>query len=199
VALACWLLVALCAVPYVQLPPKLLVLAAPAAALLVADQLAVSGRRTAFAVLGTTILAGAALGVAILRADSALGDLGRRAAAELIAPRVAAGQRVWFVGHWGFQWYAENAGGIPATITAPYPGPGDHLVVSLGSDRSDDVLQAIATRNPALTRVGELQDAVPGGRIMNKRLGAGFYSNRSGYWPWVWGDGPIDVFLSFDL
>lgn len=199
VAFGMWLLIALCAVPYVNLPAKLLVASAPAAALLVARELAGQRRRTAWIVLGTTLGLGAGLGVAILRADAALGDLGRRAAAELIAPRVAAGQRVWFVGHWGFQWYAENAGAQHATLTAPYPVPGDLLVVSLGSARSDAVLDAIASRNPAMRQVGLLQDIRPGGRVMNKKLGVGFYSNVSGYLPWSWGESPVDVFLSFDL
>jgi hypothetical protein len=198
-ALGCWLLVALCAVPYFNLPAKLLCVSAPAAALLLSGELARRGRRTAIVVLGVTVVMGAGLGVAILRADAALGELGRRAAAEMIAPRVAAGQRVWFVGHWGFQWYAENAGARPATLTPPYPAPGDHLVVSLVSARSDAVIEAIESRNPTMTRVGVLQDVTPGGRILNKRLGAGFYSNISGYWPWVWSDAPIDVILAFDL
>jgi hypothetical protein len=139
------------------------------------------------------------LGVAILRADARLGELGRRAAAELVAPRVAAGQRVWFQGHWGFQWYAEEAGAQAATLVAPFPEPGDFLVVSAASIRSERVLEAITTRNPAMRLVGVLQDTSPGGRIMNKKLGAGFYSNMSGYLPWSWGDGPIDAFLSFEL
>jgi hypothetical protein len=37
-----------------------------------------------------------------------------------------------------------------------------------------------------------LEDAAPGGRIMSRELGAGFYSNYFGLLPWVWGDGPSD-------
>ena len=198
-ALGLWLLIALCAVPYINLPAKLLVVSAPAAAILVARELAQQRRATAWVVLGATLGLGVGLGVAVLRADAAFGDMGRRAASEVIAPRVAAGQRVWIVGHWGFQWYAENAGARHATLTSPYPEPGDFLVVSLGSAPSEPLLQGIARRLPGMRQVDRIQDTRPGGRIMNKRLGAGFYSNASGFLPWVWGDSPIDVILSFEL
>ncbi len=83
-----------------------------------------------------TTVAGCALGFAILRADAAFADVGRRAAAELIAPRIAAGERVWFLGRWGFQWYAERAGARPVTLTAPFPARGDEVVVATASARS---------------------------------------------------------------
>lgn len=199
VALGLWLLIALCAVPYAHLPAKLLVASAPAAALLVARELASRGGKARWLVLGATLALGVCLGVAILRADAAAGDLERRAVKEMIAPRITAGQRVWIVGHWGFQWYAENAGARHATLTPPYPEPGDLLVVSLGSARSEKVLDMLAIRFPRMVQVGELLDSRPGGRLMNKRLGAGFYSNLSGYLPWAWGDSPIDVVLAFTL
>jgi len=198
-ALGLWLLLPLAALPYVHLPPKLLVVCAPAAALLVARELARTEGRMAWLVLSGTVAAGAALGVAIVRADAAMAEVGRRAAAELIAPRVAAGQRVWFIGHWGFQWYAEEAGGRHATITPPHPEPGDHLVVSAATARAEDALDMMRQLFPGMVPVEQVTDETPGGRIMNKRLNAGFYSNVSGYWPWVWGDGPVDVVVGFDL
>lgn len=199
VALALWLLVPLCSLPYVHLPPKYLLVSAPAAALLVARELAGRAPTLRWIVVGGTATLGVALGVAILRADAALGEVGRGAVRELVAPRVAAGQRVWFVGHWGFQWYAERAGGRHATLTPPHPAPGDRLVVSLASARSDHVLQMLGGMFPRMSRVAELQDSRPGGRVMSKTLGAGFYSNVAGYLPWAWGDGPIDVVFAFDL
>ena len=74
--------------------------------------------------VGLVAVLGVVLGVALLRADAALAGAGRRAGPTLIAPRVAAGERVWFVGHWGFQWYAERAGARIVTTTPPYPAPG---------------------------------------------------------------------------
>ena len=199
VALFCWVLIPLSAVPYVHLPPKYLIVSAPAMALLVTRQLASRGGKTGWLILAATVVVGMGLGVAILRADAVFADVGRRAASELIAPRIAAGQRVWFVGRWGFQWYAEKAGARPVTLTPPYPEPGDVIVASAASARSDEILDMIARRFARLIPVAHLEDTTPGGRIMNKRLGVGFYSNVSGYWPWMWGDSMIDAFSVWQI
>jgi hypothetical protein len=45
---------------------------------------------------------------------------------------------------------------------------------------------------PHRTRLASLVDRTPGGRIMCDELGAGFFANGSGYFPWVWGDVPLD-------
>ncbi len=198
-ALGLWLLIGLAAAPYVNLPPKFLVVSAPAAAILVAREMELHSGKVPWIILGTAVALGLGLGLAILRADAAFADVGRRAAAELIVPRVSAGQRVWFVGRWGFQWYAEKAGARPATLTPPFPSSGDAVAVSVASARSEEVLSMIGSRCAQLTQVAYLEDASPGGRLMNKRLGAGFYSNASGYLPWVWGDSIIDAIVVWQI
>jgi hypothetical protein len=145
-------------------------------------------------VLVVTCVLGVALGVAILRADAAFAGLGRRAAAELIAPQVAAGHRVWFAGHWGFQWYAEKAGGRILTLTPPFPLPGDLLVISTRSEPGGAILDMLANRYPRATHLGRIEDASPGGRLMSAEAGAGFFSNAWGYLPWGWGKEPLDTF-----
>ncbi|MCK9419646.1 MAG: hypothetical protein M0R70_09735 [Nitrospirae bacterium] len=193
-ALGLWLLIALPAVFYANLPPKYMVVSAPAAALLIARELSSRKGKESWLILGVTVVLGICLGVAILRADATFANLGRQAAAELIAPNVAAGKRVWFVGHWGYQWYAENAGARPATLTPPYPSPGDLIVVSIASALSIRVLEEINDQFPNMTQIARIEDSRLGGRLMNKRIGAGFYSNISGYWPWVWSDSLVDQY-----
>ncbi len=199
VALGLWLLIALPAMFYANLPPKYLVASAPAAALLIARELASRKGLGSWLVFSITIILGTCLGIAILRADATFSNLGRRAAAELVAPNVAAGKRVWFVGHWGFQWYAENAGARHATITPPYPSPGDLMVVSIASAVSVRVLELMDSQFPNMVLVASIEDSRPGGRLMNKRLGAGFYSNISGYWPWVWSDSVVDQYTLWQI
>jgi hypothetical protein len=53
--------------------------------------------------------------------------LGARAAARAIAD--AGGGRVWYVGHWGFQYYAEQAGMTPIVPEESVLRPGDWLVM----------------------------------------------------------------------
>lgn len=184
--LGAWLLTPLVAVPYLHLPSKYLLAAAPAVGLAVARRLAALPRRRARIVLVSTVAYGAVLGLLIVRADARFAGLGRRAAAELVAPRVAAGKNVWFNGHWGFQWYAERAGARPLTQTPPHPRWGDVVIASLHAE--DELMGAM----PNKRLVASLVDAHPGGRVMSRALGAGFFSNGWGYLPWWWGDGAVD-------
>jgi hypothetical protein len=191
VALGLWLLIALVATPYFQVPSKFLLASAPGAALLVAREASKQQRRAPL-VLGLTCALGLGLGVAILRADAAFAGLGRSAAAALVAPQVASGRTVWFTGHWGFQWYAEKAGGRIVTLTPPYPAPGDLVVMSRNSEAGYNINMMIV-RNFRLRHIGQIEDREPGGRLMAN--GAGFYSNGWGYLPWAWGTGVLDAFM----
>jgi hypothetical protein len=103
---------------------------------------------------------------------------------------------VWFAGHWGFQWYAERAGGRPVALTPPHPVAGDLLVVSRNSEPGGNVLAMLARRYPRRTHLARVEDRAPGGRVMSKGTGAGFFSQGWGYLPWAWGD---DVLDEFDL
>lgn len=176
--LCAWLLLPLPVVAYMHLAPKYLVPCAPAVALLVARALEAAGSRRARAVRLATAASGTALALLIVAADARAAGLGRRAAAELIAPRARGGQRVWFAGHWGFHWYAERAGAFPLSARTR-PGPGDAVV---GAPHLPGA--HFAARLPRKRLVGLLRDAAPGGRVMG--AGAGFYSNAWGYLPWAW-------------
>jgi hypothetical protein len=188
-ALGLWLFLPLASLPYSHLPAKFHLAAAPAAAILVARQLATTAFWRARLVFRLTAVLGTLLGVAILRADAAFAGLGRKAATELIEPHVKAGSSVWYTGHWGFQWYAEQAGARPVTITPPYPKPGDLIVTSRNSAKGMRVGKLLVEAYQLLP-VARVEEANPGGRIMTE--GAGFYSNPRGYLPWTWGDQPLD-------
>ncbi len=192
-ALGLWLLISLPVALYLHMPSKYLLAAAPAAAILVARRASQASRRFALAALGATVAAGVLLGVLIVRADTAFAGLGRRAAAELIAPNVAAGRNVWFAGHWGFQWYAEKAGARCLTITPPRPLAGDLAVSSLRS--FGHAIHLFPDRKLLAT----IEGSEPGGRIMSMNLGSGFFSNYWGYLPWAWGDEVLDRFDLWEL
>jgi hypothetical protein len=171
---------------YQHLPSKYLLIAAPAAAILVARLVCRAVPAVAWRVLVAAVPAGAILGLLIVNADAAFADLGRRAARELIATQTAQGYTVWFAGHWGFQWYAEQAGAKALTQHGPGPRPGD-LIVS-----SQNALGGIVEMFQPRALIRSIADDRPGGRIMSKQAGAGFYSNAWGYLPWVWSDAVLD-------
>lgn len=171
---------------YQHLPSKYLLIVAPVAAILVARLIARAAPAVAWRTVMVTVPAGALLGLLIVNADAAFADLGRRAARELIAAQTAKGRTVWFAGHWGFQWYAERAGAKVLTQHGPGPRPGD-LIVS-----SQNALGGIVEMFQPRALISVIAEDRPGGRIMNRQAGAGFYSNAWGYLPWVWSDAVLD-------
>jgi hypothetical protein len=184
-----WMLISLPVLAYIQMATKYLVPSAPAVALLVA----MAAREVAWGRRAVSIgaAAGTAASLLILQADARYADLGRRAAAELIAPHVAAGQRVWFIGHWGLQWYAERAGGYIFTRTPPYPHAGDLMVI--GHNMHGRRMRKFVPDRELVTSIAERR---PGARVMS--AGAGFWSNAWGYLPWAWA-GEDDLVEQLDL
>jgi hypothetical protein len=177
--LGLWVLLPLPAVFYAHLPIKYMLGVLPAIVLILIMNLAGLSKRSQFAVYGAVILGCSVYSCVLLRADADFAEYGRRAAAELIAPHVARGEKVWYGGQWGFYWYAQQAG---ATISIPDgagPKPGDLLAVGLmeGGDFTRD-------RFPHRELVASRSYDSPHGRTMG--YGAGLYSNILGYLPWVW-------------
>jgi hypothetical protein len=186
-ALGAWLLAAVPVLVYAHFPSKYLLASAPAAAILVARRSDAFGLARVRGIVAAVACSGVLLGVAILRADAKFGGLSRAAARELIAPATASGERVWYLGRWGFQWYAEEAGARALHPTSR-PAPGDLIVSSENSKPGP--LASFVRRFP---EVGRMEERRPGGRIMSHLAGAGFYSNSWGYLPWAWGEEPVDV------
>src|SRR5258708_26474490 len=104
---------------------KYLVPCAPAGALLIADIL--PAFRWRMSALCGIVAAGAIFGSVVLHADAQFAEMGRQAAARLIAPRVATGHRVWISSQWGLYWYAQKAG-AQVLRSDDVPAPGDYLV-----------------------------------------------------------------------
>jgi hypothetical protein len=177
--LSLWLLIPLPAIMYVNLPIKYFVGVLPAIVLIIIRVLSSIPRRRELSSYGVLVFLCAAYSCVILRADADFAEYGRRAAAELIAPHVAAGEKVWYGGQWGFYWYAHEAGARVSKPGEPGPNPGELLAVGLLE--SGDV-----TRNRFPNR--ELLDsrhyAAPHGRTMGYY--GGLYSNRFGRALWVW-------------
>lgn len=184
-----WLWLAAPVVIYFHLPSKYLLPSVPAAMILMVRLLPHSSRTTARWLLPSMVAASALLGLLILIGVRDLAEIQRRAVTDLIVPHLSRGERVWFSGHWGFQWYAELAGAKPVTLEPPLPEHGDIIVVSW--------IDVLRFPNQWSART-VIQDMVyPGngvGRVMDSKAGAGFFSNLWGYMPWVWGSGDTSHF-----
>ena len=187
-ALWLWLLLAVPVVFYIQLPSKYLLPSVPAAAILIV-RLIPETRRATVRWMIPIVAAEVILGVLILLGVRDLARTQRQAIETLVRPHVSAGERVWFSGHWGFQWYAEDAGAAPVTRRPPLPQPGDIIIVS---DVDYPLFAKQWTDRTVLDRVPYTGNAI--GRIMDFSAGAGFFSNGFGYLPWAPGAGQASTF-----
>jgi hypothetical protein len=192
VVLVGWALISAPILIYVHMSAKYFVPSAPAIALLVALAAREVPERWARVVLCAGVVGGLVFGLLIVSADARYADLGRRAAAELIAPRVAQGQQVWFAGHWGFQWYAEQAGARVLADDPPHPQPGDAIVSGTRMHGA-----YLVRRFPTRRLITSIAERRPGGRVMSN--GAGFWSNSWGYLPWARGNDLVEQFDLWEL
>jgi len=177
--LGLWLLIPLSTAIYHHLPLKYMVPVLPAIVLILLRAIPTEPWRRAQLVYGMIVLLCSGYSLLLLRADLDFADYARRAAAELIAPRVAAGEKVWYAGEWGFYWYAEKAGATVANPDLVGPRPGELLAVGLMED-GDVILKHFPERELVDSRSYDS----PHGRTMG--YGAGLYSNRFGLLPWRW-------------
>jgi Dolichyl-phosphate-mannose-protein mannosyltransferase len=185
--LSLWVLMPLPAVIYLHLPLKYMLAVSPAIILLLIRTLASVSQTRALLVYGAVILGCAGYSLLLLEADADFAESGRKAASELIAPRIAAGEKVWFSGQWGFYWYAEEAGAKITRPDEPGPYPGELLVVGL-MEGGNTALK----RFPNRELVGSKGYDTPHGRTMG--YGAGLYSNAYGILPWRWNPSALNVY-----
>jgi hypothetical protein len=178
--LSLWILFPLPAVVYIHLPMKYMIGVMPAIILILLRNLWELGQPRALMISRALVLVCAALSWLYLGADRDFAEYGRRAAAELIAPRLAAGEKVWYgSGQWGFNWYAHESGAQVSKPGEPGPRSGELLVVGLVEGGS-----ATLQRFPNRELVDALRYNSPHGRTMGH--GAAFYSNSCGDAPWIW-------------
>ncbi len=197
-ALWIWLFLAAPVVIYLHLPSKYLVPSVPAVAILIVQAMAQrdpARNRVARWLAPAIAVTGAVLGILILLGIRDLAESQRRAADELVFPLIQRGERVWYTGHWGFHWYAEQAGASAFTVSSLSDiHPGDVIVISeidgssiLRSNVAHEVLQTISYPSGAP------------GRVMNFAARAGFFSNSYGYLPWVPGKGELTRFQVWQI
>jgi 4-amino-4-deoxy-L-arabinose transferase-like glycosyltransferase len=186
-ALYAWLWIAFPVVLYVHMPSKYLLPSLPAAAILTVRIVAVKGRVKQYWI-GSTVAAGFFIGFLILYADARDGDTVRAVVREQIASRVAKGERVWSIGHWGYQWYAEREG-AQTVARNRLPAPNEVIVVN------EDANCVLVEQLPNRERLVAYTVRSYGPQVMNSRLGAGFYSNGYGILPLAWGASDIHIDL----
>lgn len=130
----------------------------------------------------------------------AAGDYGFAQAAKSAAATIAEAypeqddprRRLYFEGHWGFQYYMEAAGYEPLDLAAPTIKPGDWLAIPTNNTNLIYFNEAEPVR--------EVSVAMPW-RVatINVRLRAGFYSHFYGPLPYVPARVPPERYTVFEI
>ena len=190
--LVVWMCAGLVALSYVYMSAKYLLPGVPAAALLIV----LHGGRARQArfplVIALLIAAGWVAGAAIIVGDTTLANSQRLAVEERIAPAVRGGRMVWAGGQWAFLEYAQRAGAKALGNTPPLPQAGDVVVISR-LDYYGRFEELPFQRELVSTKI----DRRCGVFVLNRRLAAGFYSNRFGFLPFAVGCGEVNRYDTY--
>jgi len=163
----------------------------PAAGILLArrvDTLRLASMRWRPAILAVLLAAAGAVSLWLTWADTELANSGRTAATLIEQRTRNQPGAVWFMGHWGFQYYMESFGARAVVIDDPPHRPGDYLAVvengSLFEVRPEFVASCEVIQVPMTLGITTTQS----------KLGAGFYSADAGPLPFAIGPVPPERF-----
>ncbi|MEY4949573.1 MAG: hypothetical protein RL698_1784 [Pseudomonadota bacterium] len=119
--------------------------------------------------LAPALVLAAGLSLAVAAADHRLAEAGRAGARAAVER--AAGRKLWFEGHWGLQWYLEQAGAEAIDFAKSPIRPGDRIAVPSYNTNLRPLPEAV-------TRLLEVVALAPPARLttIHEAVGAGFYA-----------------------
>jgi len=133
-----------------------------------------------------------ALSLYVALADFQLAGLGKTAAESLHEKLGPLFKSVYFEGHWGFQYYLQQLGGIPLDKSNMHLSPTDAVILPLGNSN----IFPLSQRDAALWNELDLQYPARVA-IMSGPAGAGFYSDGWGPAPYLIGPPPVERYLIY--
>ncbi len=168
----------------------------PAAGILLArrvDALQATSIRWRPAMLAVPLAVAGAVSLWLTWADTELANSARTAAALIEANTRNHPGEVWFLGHWGFQYYMESFGALPVVVDDPPQRPGDFLVTA-----GDRLL--LETRPEFVTSRDVIQIPMRLGiTTIQSQLGTGFYDSDLGPLPFAIGPVPPEHYVLLRL
>ena len=136
----------------------------------------------------------AVIAVAVVWADYAQANSARAAAGAIHREFDSPGNNICFEGHWGFQFYMEAAGYKPLNFEAPKISVGDFLVIAQNNTNVFFPPSDLAS----LKRTLEFMPC-PWLATMHKVCGAGFYSQKWGPVPFLFGKIPPEIYYVVEI
>jgi 4-amino-4-deoxy-L-arabinose transferase-like glycosyltransferase len=167
---------------------------APAAAILLARRLPRPEQSGASARQLWPILPAAALSMLVAWADLRAASTARDEAIAAAAAGRAAGAKVWFEGHWGFQYYCEQRGLSAVDFLHSEAKPGELLVLP----ETNTNVFGPPTKLLRRLELRSFEQDLPL-TTMSLRRGAGFYSTAFGPLPFSFGSVPPERLQIFQI
>ncbi len=174
--------------PFIAVRHFLLVI--PPLLLLNRDSFLLNSTRSRVATLtgmAATVLLGAVIGVS----DWYHADTYRRTAAVVASRYATQGNHMWYVGHWGWQWYASDAGMTPYDMHRSSLREND-IIVSPDGVEKQRLNRTGAIRFETIDTV--VIPASPTTRVRTMVNKAGLYSSSIQYLPWTISREPLETF-----
>jgi 4-amino-4-deoxy-L-arabinose transferase-like glycosyltransferase len=131
--------------------------------------------------VGSAFATAAMISLLVTQADYQLANTARTAAAE-VRQTLGKSSRIWFQGHWGFQYYAQAQGLSAFDLRYSQVRPGDLMVIP-GNNTNRVVIPSDTIEPVATIR----ERPCPWLSTMNMALLAGFYSSIWGPLPFAFG------------
>jgi hypothetical protein len=182
-----WLFAGLVALPYVYMAAKYLLPGVPAAALLIVLHAARIRQQRYPLTVAILIAIGWISGAIVIMGGAALAGSGRAEAAREVPRIVRNGGTIWAGGQWSFLEYAQRSGAHALANQPPYPRRGDRVLISRLS-----YYGKFADLPYDRALLYSTSDYRCGIFVLNRRLHAGFFSNRFGYLPFAFGCAELD-------
>ncbi len=127
-----------------------------------------------------------ALSLVLAAADAGQAGAGRSFAQGPARALLSEGRPVFFIGHWGFQYYMEREGARPFDYRAPDLPTGARLCVSLNNSGTLPTPSRLRSRL-VLERYLRAANPAPAALTDAQGLGAGFYNSANGPVPFSFG------------
>ena len=141
-----------------------------------------------------SFIAPAILSLLVAQADFQQAGAARNAAQQICTQAAPAPGRVWFEGHWGFQYYMQAAGAWPLDSGRLEQLPGDFVVIPGQNSNTGLLPDKIATLEHIVVAAN-----FPWLATLSTQTGAGFYSDRWGPLPFAFGIIPPEKFYVYIL
>ena len=134
------------------------------------------------------------LTLAVTWSDFRLAASARTAAAQITRRDAAGPAKLWFEGHWGFQHYMEARGALPLDVRRSRLEAGDRIVIPVNNTNVFPPAPGTVVPRSEVDLA-----AFPYLTTMSPELGAGFYSDIWGPFPFVFGRVPPDRYLVLEV